>query len=364
MFFRLFFLLLMINQFAYAESSNARLEEYQAQSMQYKKLSKSFSALIKEPAQSISTKQQKPVLIYFINPSVQLSDYWRRTQIAFESRLNELGIKYVIKTHDIKIQSPERQKLKLLRRALSHEPDFIVLTLDNGPEVKLIENMFKSTNTRLILLNVTTPIASWGGFQPLIYVGFDHVIGTQMLADYFSHHFIDNSQFAVNNFYPSYISRARGQSFIDSIEKNTNFILKSHVHTEATHGSARMSTKELVSKYPELNFIYASSTDIALGTSYALKSLGRSDIKVNGWGGGSDELEALSRDELAVTVMRMNDDSGVAMAEAIKFNLEHKEDVIPLVYSGEFKLITSEINLDQIKALKEYAFRYSGLEAL
>ena len=43
---------------------------------------------------------------------------------------------------------------------------------------------------------------------------------------------------------------------------------------------------------------------------------------INGWGGGSAELEAIERGDLDVTVMRMNDDTGIAMAEAIKWDLD------------------------------------------
>lgn len=361
-------LITSLNHFVYADvvdfSSSIRLMEHQQQSVDYQQTSQSFSRLIEGDSQPILTQYERPIVVYFINPSQQLSDYWRRNQIAFKSRLNELDIAATIKVHDIKVNSPEIQKRKLLSRALATNPDFIILTLDTAPEVGFVETMMKDSNTRLIVQNVTDPIQSWLHYQPLIYVGFDHAVGTKILADYFCRTFPSDASYAVNNFFPSYISELRGGTFIEVVAEKTNFNMLSHVHTEATHGSARMHTRTLVDKFPDIDFIYASSTDIALGTVSELQSIGRSDIKVNGWGGGSNELEALARNDLAVTVMRMNDDNGVAMAEAVKMSLEDKEQHIPLVYSGRFKLLTSETDPEQIIKFQEYAFRYSGVDVL
>ncbi len=91
----------------------------------------------------------------------------------------------------------------------------------------------------------------------------------------------------------------------------------------------------------DIKFIYACSTDIALGVIEVLKQrnlLGK--IEVNGWGGGGNsELEAIEKGELDITVMRMNDDNGVAMAEAIKLDLENKSSLVPTIYSGDFAVL-------------------------
>ena len=79
--------------------------------------------------------------------------------------------------------------------------------------------------------------------------------------------------------------------------------------------------------------------------------------QVDGWGGGSAELEAIARGDLDVTIMRMNDDTGIAMAEAIKWDLESKP--VPHVYSGDFELVTKEDSAAKIEQLKKRAFRYS-----
>ncbi len=55
--------------------------------------------------------------------------------------------------------------------------------------------------------------------------------------------------------------------------------------------------------------------------------------------------------------MRMNDDTGVAMAEAIKCFLEGK--AVPLVYSGDFEVVTKQDSTARIAELKARSFRFS-----
>ncbi len=101
---------------------------------------------------------------------------------------------------------------------------------------------------------------------------------------------------------------------------DTNFALKSSFYTKSDKESAYQAAKISIEKDKDLNFIYACATDVALGAADAIHESGR-DILLNGWGGSSAELEAIEKGDLDVTVMlRMNDDTGIAMAEAIKWD--------------------------------------------
>lgn len=81
---------------------------------------------------------------------------------------------------------------------------------------------------------------------------------------------------------------------------------------------------------------------------------------VNGWGGGSAELAAMQKQDLNFTVMRMNDDNGVAMADAIILDRNGQSSAVPQIYSGKIVLITKEQSMDVINSMKKQAFRYSG----
>lgn len=131
-------------------------------------------------------------------------------------------------------------------------------------------------------------------------------------------------------------------------------------YTDVNKEKAKLATLDLLSRDSNLKFIYACSTDIAFGVIEALKEknlLGQ--IKVNGWGGGSNELTAIENNLLDITVMRMSDDSGVAMAEAIKLDITNQAYKVPTIYSGEFAIVEKGIEQAELEKLKNRAFRYT-----
>ena len=87
-------------------------------------------------------------------------------------------------------------------------------------------------------------------------------------------------------------------------------------------------------------------------------------VMVTGWGGTGEELEALLLGELRATPMRMSDDIGVSMAEAIRFDFEGRGDELPLVFIGRITIATGDMPKDQINAMREEAFHYSGVALL
>jgi autoinducer 2-binding protein LuxP len=147
------------------------------------------------------------------------------------------------------------------------------------------------------------------------------------------------------------------------VNRESQLKLVDAVYTDGKRSKAFISTLQILDQHPNVAFLYSCSTDVSLGAIDALLKTGKNgDILVNGWGGGSSELDAIVNGTMDVTVMRMNDDNGVAMAEAIRLDLEKRPDELPLVYSGDFVLVKKGISDAELKRLKAQAFRYSGVE--
>jgi autoinducer 2-binding protein LuxP len=244
-----------------------------------------------------------------------------------------------------------------LMEALKSKSDYLIFTLDTTRHRKFIEHVLDSSETKLILQNITTPVREWEKRQPFLYVGFDHAEGSRALAKEFGKRFKKESKFSVLYFSEGYISDVRGDTFIEQVTRDNGFALESAFYTKATKSSGYQAAKLSLEKYPDIDFMYACSTDVALGAAEALDDLGRDDIMINGWGGGSAELNAIQRGQLDFTVMRMNDDTGIAMAEAIKWDLEGQS--VPTVFSGDFEVVTKSDAPERIEQLKKRAFRYS-----
>ncbi|MFA0188693.1 substrate-binding domain-containing protein [Vibrio lentus] len=301
--------------------------------------------------------QDEPITISVVYPGQQISDYWVRNIEAFEKRLDKLRINYQINQVFTRVNADITQQSISLQEAIENKTDYLIFTLDTTRHRKFIEHVLTSTDTKLILQNITTPVRSWADRQPFMYVGFDHATGSLKLAEYFKSNSKSNSQYSVLYRSEGYISDARGDTFIHDVNTDTNFALKSSFYTKSDKESGYQAAKISIAKDKDLDFIYACATDVALGAVDAIRESGR-DILLNGWGGGSAELEAIERGDLDVTVMRMNDDTGIAMAEAIKWDLTGL--AVPTVYSGDFELVTKEDSPERIFELKKRAFRYSG----
>ncbi|MCG8618309.1 MAG: substrate-binding domain-containing protein, partial [Desulfobacterales bacterium] len=149
---------------------------------------------------------------------------------------------------------------------------------------------------------------------------------------------------------------------MDSLRHHPGLKQAAAYYTDGNRDKSRLAVLDILKTDPDIRFIYACATDVALGAIDALKqSPGTGHILVNGWGGGSTELKAILAGEMDVTVMRINDDNGVAMAEAIRLDLENRSDEVPQIYSGEFALVEKGIKPAALDRLKQTAFRYSGV---
>lgn len=332
-------------------------QEFLNANPQQKTLTESLSNAVRQSPARLNVKQSKPVTISVIYPGQQISDYWIRNIKAFEMRLEELGIEYQINQVFTRPNLDMRQQSLSLMEALKNNTDYLIFTLDTTRHRKFIEHVLSSSPTKLILQNITTPVRDWDSRQPMMYVGFDHETGAQQLAQYYREHVPKGSKYSVLYFSEGYVSDARGDTFIQQMEGTGDYQLASSYYTKATQESGYEATLNILKNDPDIKFIYACSTDVALGAAQALQEQNREDIQVNGWGGGSAELEALNEGHLDVTVMRINDDTGIAMAEAIKRDLEG--EAVPVVYSGDFEIVTKEDSSQKIDVFKQRAFRYS-----
>jgi len=316
-----------------------------------------FDTIVQNKPIKISFNQKKPVKISMIYPAGEISDYWRRSKKSFEKRLKLLNIYYEFDDHFLKSTNLHAQSKKI-REALQKKSDYLIFTLDVNAHKKLITQLLSRKKPKLIIQNVTTPLKEWEGNQPFLYVGFDHIEGTKLLANYYKKKFPDGGKYAMLYFKKGYISEVRGDSFINIMKKDKNFLLVDSFYTEGNSKKSFSATNNILEKTSDVDFLYSCSTDISIG---AVEAIANSNIPplVNGWGGGSKELDLIKEKKLEVTVMRMNDDNGIAMAEAIKLDLEKRYKKLPLIYSGKFVIIDKNTDHNEIEKYKKRAFRYS-----
>lgn len=335
-------------------------QEYLDAFPEQRSLSDTFSARIRQAAEPWVGTTERPVHIAMLLPDQQVSDYWSRNRQSLTRRLQEMGLPFTLENYSSRPAATYREQEQQLLEALNSNPDYLAFTLDSLRHRVLIDKIMARGRPKLILMNITTPLKHWGKSQPFFYVGFDHREGTRLLTEAINRMTGKQANYLMLYGTRGYVSRARGDEFIRLTSSQPNFTLRQAFYTDVDREKARRAVMQTLAAKPDINLIYACTTDIALGAMDALKILNKEDkVIINGWGGGSTELDALAQGNLDLTVMRMNDDNGVAMAEAIRLDQEGKTSLIPLVYSGDFAVVDKQTPAAELERLKAYAFRYS-----
>jgi len=342
------------------------VEEYLNAFPEQQAITEEFNLRVQGQAKPLAI-QADPISILMVYPGLQASDYWRRSVSAFKHRLDQLGIPYQLTSHFTKPGTDLNLQSELIGKTLKQKPNYLVFTLDAMKHQKLIGHVMSQGHTKVILQNITTPLKAFQSQQPFLYAGFDHSIGTQLLIQEYQRHFPEGGNYAILFGTQGYVSKIRGGVFESAMSPKLDFYLQDSYYVSFDRQLAADATIELIANHTtddgkfKLDFIYAASTDIALGALDTLKKYGlKEQVTVNGWGGGSAELDSIRQDELDFTVMRMNDDNGVAMAEAIALDQQGKPEQVPTIYSGSFRLVTQQTDDDQLKRFETRAFRYSN----
>jgi len=323
-----------------------------------------FRDVVRSDAMPITVTLERPVRIAMIFPALDLSDAWERGYRAMIARLKELKIPYTIATMGSHHAEHTTQKM-YLEHALVAKYDYVIV----GPteivvQKAAIEELIRDPAIQVIVWNYTTPLVAWGKTrnegQPLAYVGFCHYEGGTLLGRYI----LDNYNFKeVVHIHgiPGITSIQRGHTVRDMFKAAGIKILYEH-YADWDREKAYEATKKILTAYPDVEHIHIISTAMCAGAAAAIAEMDMTGkVVINGWGGGTEEQELLLAGKLDFTVLRMQDDWGVSLAEIIKYDLEDRRDNIPLVFNGGMQVIDRTYDRAAIDKILAYAFRYSGI---
>lgn len=135
-----------------------------------------MQAIVGAPATPVATPPAEPVKIAVIYPSLDVSDFWLRSYLSMEARLQELGIPFeatqfasnmgdflMQSTHAEQVAREDFEYVIFGPSELQAQQDDILHMMQAGKQV--------------MVLNYDTPIQEWGDDQPLMYTTFSHLFG-------------------------------------------------------------------------------------------------------------------------------------------------------------------------------------------
>jgi autoinducer 2-binding protein LuxP len=320
--------------------------------------------IVGAPAVPLASPPSEPVSIAVIYPSQDVSDFWLRAFLAMEARLNEIGLPFEAVQFASGMGDHELQAT-YTDQVLQEDFDYIIF----GPtELSLQQENIKElieAGRKVIVLNYDTVLKDWGDNQPLLYAGFSHLAGALIMCDWVVENLGTEGTLALLRGTPGSIDDQRSAGFRDCLQERSSWQVAYEHYGNFLREGGFDGAQQIISAYPEVTFIHSANTAMAMGALSAVQSMGVADrVKVSGWGGTGDELEALRLGELGATPMRMGDDVGVAMAETIRMDVEGRADELPLVFLGRITIATGAMPPEEIDAMEQEAFRYTGIGTL
>jgi autoinducer 2-binding periplasmic protein LuxP len=313
--------------------------------------------------QPLAVEIDDPVQIAFFLPSLEISDAWFRLEGGLTGRLDEIGIPWEI-THFLTTPEAHAEQATQVETVLA-DPDAYDFALFAPTEWEAQKSHVQRLAAAVPTLayNVANPFYDlWGTEEsPITHVAFDHEYGALLLCEWAIEQTGGEGTVALLRFVRGFVDNLRSDTFGNCVQENSNMQVVIEYETDGDREKAFTGASTVLTAHPDITFMHAMSTAIALGAVAALRERDAiDDVILNGWGGGSDELAEIVAGNLDVTVFRVQDDWGVAGAEIIRMHLEGREDQIPGVVSPGMMLIDHTWSEEQIQEQTDIGFRYSG----
>ncbi|MEO0946240.1 MAG: substrate-binding domain-containing protein [Pseudomonadota bacterium] len=308
-----------------------------------------------------------PIQIALIYPSSDTSDFWARNYLAMTKRLDELGIAY--ETTEFASRQIEHSLQTTYANQVVQDKDLYDYVIFGPSELAIqADNIVKLASETDDLTTYVwafhTPLKEME-VQPAAWFDFSSAAGALTMCDYMISRLGEGVTMAMNRGIPGITDNQRSGDFKACVEEKAGWSTVYEHYGEYQREGGFAGTSLILQSYPEAAVIHNANTAMAMGSVEAQVSVGKEkDVFSTGWGGTGLELDAIRRGELNATPMRMGDDVGAATAEAIKADLEGRADELPFVFLGRITVAHDEMSADELNALEQEAFRFSGVGAL
>lgn len=325
-----------------------------------------LQAVVGSPPVPLAVSQDKPLQIALVYPSADVSDFWARFFLALTKRMDQLGIQY--ETTEFASRQIEHSLQSTYTEQVLQDGDIWDYVIFGPSELATqadnIDRLAKSDDFTTFVISFFTPLKQFE-VQPAGWFDFSSTLGALNICAYMAERLGGNVTYAMNRGIPGITDNQRSGDFQACIEEKAGWTLAYEHYGQYTREGGFDGTNLILQAYPEATVIHNANTAMAMGSVEAQLAADRAgDVFSTGWGGTGLELEAIRRGELDATPMRMGDDVGAAVAEAIKYRLEGREAELPMVFLGRILVAHDQMTADELNALEQEAFRFSGVGAL
>lgn len=233
-------------------------------------------------------KTAEPTATVAVITKVEDSDFWNAVELGAQTAGEELGVKIICKATES--ESEIEKQIKLINEAIDENVDAIILApLDTEA---LNDVVSQATEKGIAVLTVDSTIT---------YEGIKTFIGTQnkdagaIVADKMVNTIGDSGDVLIITHGDDDIVTAkdRKDGFVEKVSKNYKGInIVGQLNGEANADTSQQLVIEFLNNNSEVDGIYATNEQCAVGTCRALRELGL-DIPVIGFDSSEEEIKYL-----------------------------------------------------------------------
>ena len=325
-----------------------------------------LQAVVGRQAVPFAGTQDKPIRIALIYPSADVSDFWARNYLALTKRLDQLGIRY--ETTELASRQIEHSLQSTYTEQIVQDADLYDYVIFGPSELATqadnIDKLAGADGFDTYVWAFHTPLKYLKN-QPDVWLDFSSAYGALKMCDYMLSRLGKGVTYALNRGIPGITDNQRSGDFKNCVAERGDWNAVYEHYGEYQREGGFAGTNLIMQAYPEAKVIHNANTAMAMGSVEAQVAAGKEkEIFATGWGGTGLELDAIRRGELDATPMRMGDDVGAATAEAIRADMEGRNGDLPFVFLGRITIAHDQMSVDEINALEQEAFRFSGVGAL
>ncbi|SIQ21914.1 sugar ABC transporter substrate-binding protein [Halanaerobium kushneri] len=254
------------------------------------------------------------------------SDYWKSVQAGAEQAGEDMGV-------DVSVVGPSNetqvmQQINLLEDQISRMVDGLVVA-PLRPSAAL--NVLKKSVDRGIPVVTIDTDADFEGKTS--FAGTGNFLAAQQAGNYMEEKLNGKGKIAiVRGAAGDYIHDQRVEGFLDAV-KDSDIEIVTTQPADSQRGQAVSVMQNILQTYPDIDGVYGTNDEMALGALRALKSANvDKDVAVMGFDGSPDAIKSIRNGELTATIQQDSYNIGYTGVELMvkTLNGEEVEKTVPV----------------------------------
>lgn len=311
------------------------------------------------PAQA----QDGKVVIGYTPPTLDISDFMGQFEIGMKEALDDLGWDYEMFSRSPADHTAHTQQRNIVDDLITLEVDYMVVIPTSFESQIPAYRAVNAAGIPLVIGNYLDPLPDEAGVDVLRYAGYSHAEGGRMAGEFMAENLEPGSKIAILYGDPGLVSNQRGGVAKEILEA-AGMEIVGEEYAEWDRDRAFQATQDLLTRNPDLDVIYAASSAMAIGALAATRASGlvpNEDVRIVGFGGTIEELDAILAGNMWAAVFRDPIATGAGAVEAIRMHREGRADEVEQSWGVPLEMVYSCESI--VELVHPVTFTSEGREA-